>query len=145
MQAPTSGDASAISIRFCRTIVFAKDMNKMSAFYCDVLGMVPRPDRYPFPADEFLDFDVGTVKFALHAIPGGAAARVKVSDPPVPRHGVPTKLVFQADDVTEARDALLSRNVTLIDDKFCNEPGEYVRCDFLDPEGNIFQLTQENV
>ena len=126
-----------IKVQLTRSIIFAKDMKKMTAFYRDVLGLVPQPGKYT--PDEWLAFDAGSVQLALHKIPESGSVQVKLADPPNPRWSAPTKLVFFVEDLENARDALLALDVKMMDS--FNEPGEFVRCDFIDPEGNIFQLT----
>ncbi len=128
-----------IEAHLTRSIIFAKDMVKMTRFYRDVLGLVPQPGEEP--PEEWLAFDAGPTQLALHAIPPGAAAQVQIASPPAARWSAPTKLVFLVEDLEQARDALVSHGVQLVDNPYQNPPGKFVRCDFLDPEGNIFQLT----
>lgn len=122
-----------------RSIIFVKDMTKMTAFYRDVLGLTPQPGE--LPPEEWLVFDAGPVQLALHRVPEPWNEQVEITDPPVPRSGAPTKLVFLVEDLESARDELVARGVRMTDNPNLNRPGELVRCDFLDPEGNVFQLT----
>lgn len=128
-----------ISVEFCRSIVFVKDMAAMTAFYRDVLGLTPIPSEYP--SEEWSAFDAGPVQFALHRIPDPWNAHVTIENPPAPRQSAPTKLVFVVEDLERSRDRLLAQGIQMSDNKNLNEPGQFVRCDFQDPEGNIFQLT----
>lgn len=129
----------AIDLQLCRSIVFVKDMEKMTAFYRDVLSLAPQPGEYP--TQEWLAFDAGPVQLALHRIPEPWNSQITIDEPPSPRAGAATKLVFLVENLEEARDELLARGVRLSDNPNLNAPGEFVRCDFLDPEGNVFQLT----
>lgn len=58
-----------------------------------------------------------------------------------PRHTATIKLVFFVEDLERARDDLLAKKVHFDDNDKLNEPGQFVRCDFFDPAGNIIQLT----
>ena len=126
-------------VQMQRSIVFAKDVPKMTAFYRDVLGLVPAPSEHP--PDEWMALDAGPVQRALHRIPSPWSDDVEIADPPKARHGAPTKLVFRVDDLRAACDELVGKGVTMLDAEVMNRPGEFVRGDFLDPEGNVFQLS----
>ena len=116
------------------SILFARDMEKMARFYRDVLGLEPVPSDYP--PEEFLPLCAGAAIVSLHEIPSPYRDGIEIADPPEPRSGTPIKLVFRVDDVLKAREDLIGRGVQM------RQPFmEGSRCDGIDPEGNVFQLT----
>jgi catechol 2,3-dioxygenase-like lactoylglutathione lyase family enzyme len=120
-------------------ILFAKDVRRLGAFYQEVLGLSAiATDHDP---DEWLLLDTGGAELALHRVPDPWNAGLEVTDPPEPRHGSPHKPVFVVDDVVAAREHLLARGVVALDSGPENPPGRLVRCDFVDVEGNIFQVS----
>ncbi len=127
-----------MNMKLSRAILFAKDATQLSAFYRDVLGLQELPSEHP--PEEWRAFGTGGSELALHRIPAPWNADVEIDDPPTVRHSSPHKLVFVVDDVAKARDDLVGRGVKPLDHGRLNPPGELLRCDFVDPEGNVFQL-----
>ncbi len=120
----------AVSIK--GPIVFANDMAKMTAFYRDVVGLTYVKNT--LRDDEFVTFIDGGNTFALHAaLPH---QRARVSNPPAVRWNAATKVVFRVDDLKNHHDKLVERGLTStwgsVEDRLV---------DFVDPEGNVFQLT----
>jgi catechol 2,3-dioxygenase-like lactoylglutathione lyase family enzyme len=122
-----------------RVILFAKDVPRLGAFYRHVLGVEPKPTE--FPSDEWMLFDTGGAELALHRVPEPWNADIEIADPPDPRHGSPHKIVFVVDDVAAARDELAARGAVVLENEHLNPPGRLLRCDMLDLEGNVFQVT----
>ena len=114
-----------------RTILFAKDMDRMTAFYRDGLGLREIPETRQ---DGWIEFDAGGVLLALHAIPAHIAENIAIATPPEARAEIPIKLVFEAADVMVARAHLISHGAVMF------EPRARGGCDGLDPEGNVFQI-----
>lgn len=124
------------SLTLFRTVLFVKDMLAMSIFYRDVLGL-PAVDE---AADDWKVYSAGTIEIALHQIPQPWCDEIVISDPPAAREESPQKLVFVVHDLELCRDQLVGKGAHLVDNKFLNPPDQLLRCDFLDPEGNVFQL-----
>jgi catechol 2,3-dioxygenase-like lactoylglutathione lyase family enzyme len=122
-------------MRLSQTIVFAKDMARMVAFYGDALGL---PILEGTPEDGWVKFDAGGCALALHAIPPAIAARIDIQDPPRARGDTPIKLAFHVDDVDAARENLVARGVPMQE---VRRRDATALCDGLDPEGNVFQIT----
>ena len=114
-----------------RAIIFTKDLESMREFYRDKLGLRPIPG-----ADEagWVEFEAGTSRVALHAIPRPLADVVSIAEPPQPREETPIKLVFVVSDVNAERSRLVEQGVTMFAVK------SWGACDGVDPEGNVFQL-----
>ncbi len=121
----------------CRVILFAKDMRRMTAFYRDVLGLAPRETDEPIAG--WLVLQAGGCELALHQIPEPIAAGIEIDDPPQVRAGTPIKVCFTVDDVAKTWETLVARGVQMLTPPAVEE-GVMVRCDGVDPEGNVFQL-----
>lgn len=114
-----------------RAILFVKDMERMSAFYQDGLGLRALPDK---ARDGWAEFEDGGSVLALHAIPAQYAQNIIIANPPVAREDNPIKLVFRAADLSAARTHLIEHGAVM------GEIRDLSRCDGLDPEGNVFQI-----
>lgn len=103
-------------------MLFVKDMKTVTAFYRDVIGLVPDEDQ-PFPAHRFFRFNSGDCKLCLHS----------ASKPNEGRQ----KLLFNVESVSEVHAALKKKGLRLR--KLENENG--LACfDIRDPEGNRIQF-----
>jgi len=111
--------ATTTKLAMARVILFTNQMDKMTAFYRDVLGL-------PQVTDEkgWREFDAGGARLALH------------SGPPSPGRKGP-KIVFLAKDVAKMRATLIQRGA-----KFGKvSEGEFQLCNGKDPDGNPVQLS----
>jgi AraC family transcriptional regulator len=116
------------SLRLSMTMLFVKDLTTMAEFYTNVLGLVPiAAKRW----DNYVEFESG---FALHAIPEAIAAEIQISDPPKPRENSPAKLFFAAANKAAEEARLRSLGVPEITRPWTSE--------WLDPEGNIFRVSE---
>jgi len=108
-----------------RVIIFTHNFAAMRDFYRDMFGLqVVEED------DGWADLTAGGCNIAIHAAGKGAST---ASD----RTG-PHKVVFHADDVTAAREDLMSRGAKMGPVKVF---GDLHLCDGDDPDGNRFQLS----
>jgi predicted enzyme related to lactoylglutathione lyase len=127
------------SLKLFRTVLFVKNVSVMARFYRDVLGLSSVADS----DDNWQVYSAGGFEVALHQIPKPWCDEIVITDPPTPREESPHKLIFLVDDLVAARDELIERGAHIMDNKFLNPSGQLLRCDFLDPEGNVFQVTSE--
>lgn len=112
-------------------MLFAKDIERMTAFYRDGFGLSLVPEKC---SEGWVVFDAGGTLFALHAIPAAIASQIHIADIPEERSDSPTKLVFQTNDLD---------TVCLRLEKFGAKlfaPWASGSRDVADPEGNILQL-----
>jgi predicted enzyme related to lactoylglutathione lyase len=116
-------------------ILFAKDIARLRAFYSDALRLVVCEAA---PAGDWVRFEAGGASLALHAIPASIAAGVLIDDPPRARESTPIKLAFHADDPEAERARLVASGATM---REVHRFGDLVFCDGVDPEGNVFQIT----
>ena len=117
-------------MRLNRAMIYVKDVNRMAAFYGHTLGLKPIEETR---MENWVEFEAGAIKFALHAIPSEIADRIEISAPPRPREKNPVKLSFEVDDAVSERQRLESLGVPIVQRRW----GAY---DGIDPEGNIFGI-----
>jgi catechol 2,3-dioxygenase-like lactoylglutathione lyase family enzyme len=117
------------AMRLAQAILFVNDAARMQAFY-EQLGLKVVDGDAKDGFVRLADSSGGAV-LAIHqaqaAGPGGA-----------PRFDTWTKLCFHVEDVAAERGQLVARGVTA---REIHSYGSITYCDFVDPEGNIFQLT----
>ena len=108
-------------------MLYVTDLARMREFYRGILQTPPINTEW---TDTWALFDAGGTKFALHAIPrkrtDGTSTTPKV------------KLIFAVEDVPAERARLEAMGVTLLQRSW-QDAAEL--CDCVDPEGNIFQLS----
>lgn len=109
-------------LKIARIVLFARDLEELSAFYGDVLGL----PRLSGVEPGWQEFDAGGCSIALHK--GGRGEM----PPRAP------KIVFRCDDVAAARDELNGRGARFGKVKVA---GNLLLCDGKDPEGNALQLS----
>ncbi len=117
-------------MRLNRAIIFVKDLNRMAEFYGQALGLKPVAETR---MENWVEFEAGAAKFALHAIPSEIADQIQISSPPQPREQNPVKLSFEVADVAYECQRLESLGVTVVQRPW----GTY---DAIDPEGNVFGI-----
>ena len=107
-------------MRFARVILFTGQMDAMSRFYGEVLGLEQVSSE-----KGWREFDAGGTRIALHSGPSSPG-----------RKG--PKIVFHAEDVGAMRETLGARGA-----KFGKvRQGEvFCLCDGKDPDGNPIQLS----
>ncbi len=107
------------SMKLARVILFTAQIDAMSKFYGEVLGL-----RRVTNEKMWREFAAGGARIALH------------SGPPSPGRKGP-KIVFHAKDVAAMRAKLVARGA-----KFGKvHEGEFCLCDGKDPDGNPIQLS----
>jgi predicted enzyme related to lactoylglutathione lyase len=113
-------------------ILYVSDMDRSVRFYKDVLGITPLAPLRESYSDEFwVVLNTGACKLCLH----GGAKQDRGGDAP--------KIVFHVDDIHAARDALLTKGLS-VDPIF--SPAESVLvCNSADPDGNRFSLESSSV
>jgi catechol 2,3-dioxygenase-like lactoylglutathione lyase family enzyme len=114
-------------------MIFAKDLDRMTAFYRDGIGLRFIAER---SNESWAEFEAGGAGLALHAIPAQIAESIEISVPPKARTTTPIKLVFEAADLEAARAHLTAHGAVM------SEPSTWGSCDGLDPEGNVFQIVK---
>jgi catechol 2,3-dioxygenase-like lactoylglutathione lyase family enzyme len=106
-------------MKMARVILFTNQIEKMTLFYREVLGLEQVTNERGWR-----EFDAGGVRIGLH------------SGPPSPRKKGP-KIAFLAKDVGAMREALVKRGAKL--GKVST--GDFQLCNGKDPDGNPIQLS----
>jgi catechol 2,3-dioxygenase-like lactoylglutathione lyase family enzyme len=119
-------------MRLDHAMLFVKDLERMTAFYRDVMGLTPVEATR---MDDWVEFEGGAIHFALHAIPAEIAKDIHVPDPPRPREQGSCKLTFTVDDLAATEARLVTLGVTLL-----HRP--WGGWDAVDPEGNVLGIRQ---
>jgi len=110
-------------LRLSRVILFTSNMDRMVAFYRDVLGFRPKTNDKGWKT-----FDAGACEIALHGGAGKPGAR-------------PPKLQFDVKDVAATRDRLIARGARM--GKVSSKDGLDL-CGGKDPEGHPFGQSNRN-
>jgi catechol 2,3-dioxygenase-like lactoylglutathione lyase family enzyme len=107
-------------MKMARVILFTGQMEAMSKFYGEVLGL-----KLVTIESGWREFDAGGARIALHSGPSSPGTKGP-------------KIVFYADDVAAIREMLVARGA-----KFGKvRQGEvFCLCDGKDPDGNPIQLS----
>lgn len=103
-------------------IIFVKDMNTVTAFYRDILELMPDEEQ-PFPAHRFYRFDTGDCKLCLHS--------------GVKPNGGRQKTVFHVESVSAVHKKLKGKGLRL---RPLNNDDGLACFDIKDPEGNRIQF-----
>lgn len=121
-------------MKVSQLILFVKDLERMTAYYRDVLGLVPGPQA----SESWVPLDAGGCRIVLQPISPQIAKDIVIADPPVPREGAAVKMTFHEDDVDAARRHLEGLGAVV---RPLRRFGEVVVFDAVDPEGNILQVS----
>jgi len=76
-------------MRLHGAMLFVKDLDRMTSFYSDVLGLQPVAET---KLDNWVEFRSNGSQFSLHAIPRAMAAGIEIESPPRPREPSAAKL-----------------------------------------------------
>jgi len=106
-------------MKLARVILFTAQIDAMSQFYGEVLGLKQITDE-----KGWREFAAGGARIALHSGPSSPG-----------RKG--PRIVFQAKDVAALREKLVARGANFGKVR----EGEFCLCDGKDPDGNPIQLS----
>jgi catechol 2,3-dioxygenase-like lactoylglutathione lyase family enzyme len=112
-------------------MLFVNDLERMTAFYRDVLGLQPVDDTR---LENWVEFAGDGARFSLHAIPPAIAVGIRLESPPTPREQSATKLTFTVRDVDATLKVIEQMGLPLL-----RRPWGGVEA--VDPEGNVFALS----
>lgn len=117
--------------------VYAKDVERLAAFYAEMLGMV-RAHATP----EMTVLRSADLQMVVNAMPPERAAQVSIATPPVPRDNAALKFFHTVPSLAQARETAATLGGAVWPEQY-RGPG-FIVCNAVDPEGNIFQV-RENV
>jgi predicted enzyme related to lactoylglutathione lyase len=118
-------------------VIYVKDLARMVAFYEQCFGFALAGSGARHAR---LESEAWTLQ--LVAVPAEVGARISIAVPPRRRADVPLKLVFEVTSIDAAAAQLSRLGGQLDDDETRWSFSGYVRCDAVDPEGNVIQLRE---
>lgn len=115
--------------------IYAKDRHRLARFYASVLGLAPIHE-----SEDLTVLQAGSLQLIVHAIPQQIAATIDITSPPQPRDDAALKFFFTVPSIADCR----SNAFALGGEVFAEEwkSSNFIVCNALDSEGNIFQLRQ---
>jgi predicted enzyme related to lactoylglutathione lyase len=111
-------------------MLFVKDLDRMAAFYGDVLGLTPNQHTR---LNDWVEFGDSASRFSLHAIPAAVAAGITIESPPRAREQGGVKLTFEVQNVEATLTKIEGMGLPLL-----RRP--WGGTEAVDPEGNVFAL-----
>jgi catechol 2,3-dioxygenase-like lactoylglutathione lyase family enzyme len=108
-----------------------KDLERMTAFYRDVLGLEPLEETQ---REDWVEFRGEGVRFSLHSIPSAIATGIRIDSPPRPREQSHAKLTFTVESVETTLRKIEEMGLPLL-----RRP--WGGTEAVDPEGNVFAVT----
>lgn len=118
-------------------VVYAKDLDRVAAFYEHVAGLAA-VER----TEGFVVLRGGAAELTVVRIRPDLAAAIHVATPPAARTETPVKLVFTVPSLAAARVAAADRGGALQADEAAWTWHGFRRLDGVDPEGNVVQLRE---
>ena len=115
--------------------VYAKDVERLTAFYAELLGMV-RAHATP----QMTVLRSPDLQLVVHAMPPERAAQVSIATPPVPRDDAAIKFFHTVPSLAQAREKAAALGGAVWPEEY-RGPG-FTVCNAVDPEGNIFQVRE---
>lgn len=119
--------------------VYAKQLERVSRFYAEVLGLSPTTR-----GGDFVVLEKGPLQIVVVQIPERIATTIDIASPPVRREDTALKLVLVVESIAGARD--LAWELGGVVDPVEREwdfQGMRV-CDGHDPEGNVIQVREHS-
>jgi len=113
-------------------MLYVTDLPVMAKFYAEVIGLAPIAGDHP---DVWQEFHAGAFRLGLHQIPFDILRTLQPPASITPRERNPIKLVFTVPEVEKTRARLEALGVMVL-------VRSWGGCEVVDPEGNIFGLTQ---
>jgi predicted enzyme related to lactoylglutathione lyase len=120
-------------------IIYAKDMNRLAAFYA-AMGFHQREVDPTCIVLQGLDAELSIIQ-----APGVIANSIDLGSPPQQRTMTPIKLVFIVDAIEETAVLINTHGGRVDRGKARWRFGEYFLQDAVDPEGNILQIREQVV
>jgi predicted enzyme related to lactoylglutathione lyase len=115
--------------------IYAKDLERLAAFYESIAGMARLHQT-----DELAVLESPDIQLLIHRIPPHLAAEITIESPPVRREDTALKFFFTVTSLSEARIKAARLGGEVFNE---NWPGSgFVACNACDPEGNIFQVRE---
>jgi len=118
-------------------VIFAKDVEAMSAFYQSVLNMTALET-----SDSHRVLSNGSIELVVHGMPKNIADSISISSPPELRVAIAMKPAFVVDSLEKVRSVCEETNGGLYPESDTWDIRGTKVIDGWDPEGNIIQFKQ---
>ena len=118
-------------------MLYAVNLTEVSAFYREVLNM-----QLLHGAPTHHVIENADLQLVIHAIPAPIAATITIDSPPAPREEAALKFFFTVPSFAEAAASIRRLGGGTVPGEWPG-PGFRIR-HFFDPEGNIFQLREQD-
>lgn len=118
-------------------VLYAKDMDRVAAFYAAVLGLEAAARD-----DEHVLLESPAFQLVVLRIPSHIASTIQIAAPPVQRANAAVKLVFFVPGIAGARAAAEALGGVLNRAETEWLFNGWKVCDGLDPEGNVIQFRE---
>jgi catechol 2,3-dioxygenase-like lactoylglutathione lyase family enzyme len=116
-------------------VIYAKDMERVAAFYSTVLGL-PVVER----DDEHVRLESPALQLVVLRMPTDLAATVTITEPPARRANAAIKPVFFVAGIADLRRTVGAMGGAMNGAELEWEFDGWTVCDGLDPEGNVIQF-----
>lgn len=111
-------------------MLFVKDLDQMTAFYRDVLGLEPIEETR---LEDWVEFRGEGVRFSLHGVPSAIATGIRIDSPPRLREQSSAKLTFAVESIDTTLQKIEEMGLPLL-----RRP--WGGTEAVDPEGNVFAV-----
>lgn len=115
--------------------IYAKDLPRVAAFYAAVLGM-----RQVHATDEMAILASPDLQLLVHRIPAPIAETIHIASPPLPREDAAYKFFATVPSLADAGATAASLGGALFDERW--QGPDFIVCNAMDPEGNVFQVRE---
>jgi predicted enzyme related to lactoylglutathione lyase len=115
--------------------VYAKDPERLAAFYAAIAGLTRLQDVAGIIVLESPD-----IQLLVHAIPAHIAGDITITCPPQPREDAALKFFLTVPSLDAARATALEFGGEVFSENWRGTG--FIACNAMDPEGNIFQLRE---
>ena len=112
-------------------MLFVKDLDRMTAFYHEVLELQPVEETR---LGNWVEFADDGARFSLHAIPPAIASNIQIDWPLRAREQGGVKLTFAVRDVDATLRTIAAMGLPLLERPWGGTEA-------VDPEGNVFALS----
>jgi predicted enzyme related to lactoylglutathione lyase len=116
-------------------VIYAKDMERVAAFYATVLGL-PVAGR----DEEHVRLESPALQLVVLQMPADLAATVTIAEPPARRADAAIKLVFFVAGIADIRRTVEAMGGAMNGAEREWDFDGWTVCDGLDPEGNVIQF-----
>jgi predicted enzyme related to lactoylglutathione lyase len=121
-------------------VLFAKDIERTARFYQALLSLA-----MVHSARDHIVLESADAALVIHGIPARIASKIDISSPPKLREETALKPFYRVASLQQARQVAAAQGGALAPASKQWSARGFIACDGFDPEGNVFQLRQNEV